>query len=127
MFARVFVLICTVLSVAAFVARQTPRVSTRSIAMAAKLGSVEINGGNIWDPLDLLKLHDIAPTAFPHAKWWQESEIKHCRIAMLASVGAFTAQYGLVIPGYNANPDPVTNLNQWVTVSLFILLISSST
>jgi len=33
---------------------------------------------------------------------------------MLASVGAFSAQYGLVIPGYTANPDPVTNLNEFV-------------
>ena len=33
---------------------------------------------------------------------------------MLASIGAFSAQYGLVIPGYTANPDPVTNLNEFV-------------
>jgi len=33
---------------------------------------------------------------------------------MLASIGAFSAQFGLVIPGYTANPDPVTNLNEFV-------------
>lgn len=33
---------------------------------------------------------------------------------MLASIGAFTGQYNLVIPGYTANADPVTNLNEFV-------------
>lgn len=62
----------------------------------------------------MLQLHDLAPGVFPHAKWLRESELKHCRIAMLASVGAFSAQYGLTIPGYTANVDPVTNLNAFV-------------
>jgi Chlorophyll A-B binding protein len=35
-------------------------------------------------------------------------------MAMLASVGAFSAQFGLVIPGYTAVADPVANLNQYV-------------
>jgi len=30
---------------------------------------------------------------------------------MLASVGAFSGQWGLAIPGYTPNADPVTNLN----------------
>ncbi len=34
---------------------------------------------------------------------------------MLASIGAFASQYGLTIPGYTAVPDPVENLNQFVT------------
>jgi hypothetical protein len=73
--------------------------------MADKLvgASVEIPGGQVFDPLDLLKLHDIAPTVFPHVKWLRESELKHGRIAMLASIGAFTSQYGLVIPGKSNN------------------------
>ena len=33
---------------------------------------------------------------------------------MLASIGAFTAQYGLTIPGYTAVADPVQNLNTFV-------------
>jgi hypothetical protein len=76
--------------------------------------SVEVNGGKVYDPLGTLKLHDVAPTAFPHAKWLRESELKHSRIAMLASVGAFTGQWGLAIPGYTPNSDPVTNLNAFV-------------
>eukprot|EP00607_Mallomonas_marina_P007748 CAMPEP_0182416542 /NCGR_PEP_ID=MMETSP1167-20130531/861_1 /TAXON_ID=2988 /ORGANISM="Mallomonas Sp, Strain CCMP3275" /LENGTH=175 /DNA_ID=CAMNT_0024589393 /DNA_START=153 /DNA_END=680 /DNA_ORIENTATION=+ len=76
--------------------------------------SVEL-GGKVYDPLDMLKLHDVAPQVCPHPKWLRESELKHCRIAMLASVGAFSAQYGLVIPGYTAVPDPVSNLNNFIT------------
>lgn len=62
----------------------------------------------------MLKLHDLAPGVFPHPKWLRESELKHCRIAMLASIGAFSAQYGLTIPGYTAVADPVQNLNTFV-------------
>lgn len=64
--------------------------------------------------MGMLKLHDLAPGVFPHPKWLRESELKHCRIAMLASIGAFSAQYGLVIPGYTATADPVQNLNSFV-------------
>ena len=68
--------------------------------MADKMVGASIEaGGDIYDPLDMLKLHDIAPTVFPHPKWLRESELKHCRIAMLAAIGAFSAQWGLVIPG----------------------------
>jgi hypothetical protein len=77
--------------------------------------SVEISGGNVHDPFGFLELHKLAPDVMPHAKWLRESELKHCRIAMLASVGAFTAQYGLVIPGFSAVPDPVENLTKFVT------------
>jgi hypothetical protein len=62
----------------------------------------------------MLKLHSVNSEVFPHPKWLRESELKHCRIAMLASVGAFSAQLGLVIPGYTAVADPVTNLDQFV-------------
>jgi hypothetical protein len=62
----------------------------------------------------MLKLHSVNSEVFPHPKWLRESELKHCRMAMLASVGAFSAQYGLVIPGYTANPDPVSNLNEFI-------------
>lgn len=83
--------------------------------MSEKWAGVSVEaGGKVFDPLDFLKLHDIAPTVFPHPKWLRESELKHCRIAMLASVGAFTGQWGLVIPGYTANADPVTNWNNFI-------------
>ena len=77
--------------------------------------SIEINGGQVYDPLGLLELHKIAPSNLPHSKWLRESEIKHCRIAMLAVIGAFTGKLGLVIPGYTAIEDPVLNLNKYIS------------
>ena len=70
--------------------------------------------GAIYDPLDMLKLHSVNPDVCPHPKWLRESELKHGRICMLASVGAFASQYGLTIPGYTAVADPVQNLNQYI-------------
>ena len=40
--------------------------------------SVEINGGNVYDPLDLLKLHSVQPSVFPHPKWLREVLITLC-------------------------------------------------
>ena len=76
--------------------------------------SIEVNGGEIYDPLGMLKLHDINPGVCPHPKWLREAELKHSRIAMLAVVGAFTGQLHLTIPGYTSNIDPVQNLNAFV-------------
>lgn len=70
--------------------------------------------GAIYDPLDMLKLHERNKDFFPHPKWLREAELKHCRAAMLASIGAFSAQYGLTIPGYTSVADPVENLNQFI-------------
>jgi hypothetical protein len=72
------------------------------------------SGTKPYDPLDMLQLHERNKDFFPHPKWLRESELKHGRAAMLASVGAFTGQYGLTIPGYSAVADPVENLNQYV-------------
>jgi hypothetical protein len=82
--------------------------------VSESLASIEV-GGKIYDPLNLLTIHEINPGVLPHSKWWEESEIKHSRIAMLASVGAFASQYGLTIPGYTAVADPVENLNKFFT------------
>lgn len=78
------------------------------------VGASEELGGKVYDPLGLLSIHEINPGVLPHAQWYRESELKHCRIAMLASVGAFTGQYGLAIPGYTPVSDPVENLNKFI-------------
>lgn len=75
--------------------------------------SIEVNGGKVYDPLGMLNLHKVNPEVCPHPKWLRESELKHCRIAMLASIGAFASQWGLTIPGYTAVADPTENLNQY--------------
>jgi hypothetical protein len=84
-----------------------------SLKMAGEMVGASIEaGGKVFDPLGVLQIHSINPNVLPHPKWWRESELKHCRIAMLASVGAFASQFGLTIPGYTAVADPVENLNQ---------------
>ena len=90
--------------------------SNSNIKMADEWVGASIEaGGKVWDPLGLLTIHSINPNVLPHAKWWRESELKHCRIAMLASVGAFSSQIGLTIPGYTSVADPVENLNKFVS------------
>lgn len=90
-------------------------VRSSSLKMADEMvgASIEVNGGKVYDPLGLLLIHEINPGVLPHGKWLREAELKHCRIAMLASVGAFASQWPLTIPGYVAVPDPVGNLNQF--------------
>jgi hypothetical protein len=89
---------------------------TSSLKMAGEMvgASIEVNGGKVYDPLGLLDIHEINPGVLPHGKWLREAELKHSRIAMLASIGAFASQWGLTLPGYTAVPDPVGNLNQFV-------------
>ena len=72
--------------------------SSSSIRMANDMvgASVEVNGGKVYDPLGLLDIHEINPGVLPHGQWLREAELKHCRIAMLASIGAFTGQWGIV-------------------------------
>jgi hypothetical protein len=67
------------------------------------------NSDVVYDPLNMLDLHALNKDVFPHPKWLRESEVKHCRIAMLASIGAFSAQWGLVIPG-KQSPDRMQKL-----------------
>lgn len=88
----------------------TPRLVMKDMVGA----SVEVNGGKIYDPLDTLTLHNVAPSVFPHAKWMREAELKHCRAAMLATVGLWSPA-GLPIPGYTpaTSGGPVENLNKF--------------
>lgn len=87
---------------------------TSSLKMADEWPGASVEaGGKIWDPLGILRIHDINPHVLPHAKWWVESEIKHSRIAMLASIGYFASQYHLTIPGYTAVADPFENFQQY--------------
>lgn len=64
--------------------------NVRSLAMSstekvdAMVGaSIEVNGGEIYDPLGMLKLHDIAPGVLPHPKWLREAELKHSRLDLI--------------------------------------------
>ncbi|KAJ8598835.1 hypothetical protein CTAYLR_008532 [Chrysophaeum taylorii] len=62
--------------------------------------SIEFNLMNEpWDPLGFASIHELikdSPEHFgvwPSVQWLREAELKHCRVAMLAFVGAVAQQY----------------------------------
>jgi len=81
-----------------------PVVSTHSVARASSglrmafvdtlEGTGEETGGEIWDPLG------ISDTVSDEAvMWFRASELKHGRVAMLATVGYLTGACGYTFPG----------------------------
>ena len=90
-----YVLLAVVCACTSAFAPMNARVVPSSLKMSDMIGaSVEVNGGKVYDPMGILKLHEVAPTAFPHPKWMREAELKHSRAAMLATVGVFQSQLG---------------------------------
>jgi len=61
-------------------------------------GTGEETGGEIWDPLDLSG--SVGDEAL---MWFRASELKHGRVAMLATVGYMTTAAGITFPGDIAN------------------------
>jgi light-harvesting complex I chlorophyll a/b binding protein 1/light-harvesting complex I chlorophyll a/b binding protein 4 len=58
---------------------------------------VSIETGNKCPPLGALILEDAQPTA---TKWFQNAEIKHGRIAMVATIGYLVQKWGVHMPLY---------------------------
>merc|ERR1719163_857115 len=73
----------------------TMRAASVNMAFIDSLeGTGEETGGEIWDPLD------IAGSVGDEAlMWFRASELKHGRVAMLASVGYLTGAAGITFPG----------------------------
>merc|ERR1719502_2571720 len=60
----------------------------------AFIDTLEGTGGEIWDPLD------IAGSVGDEAlMWFRAAELKHGRVAMLASVGYLVGAAGITFPG----------------------------
>jgi len=75
-----------------------PRAAVRADATMAfidtRAGTGEETGGEIWDPLD------IAGSVGDEAlMWFRAAELKHGRVAMLATVGYLTGAAGITFPG----------------------------
>ena len=62
--------------------------------MFRREGTGEETGGEIWDPLDLAG--SVGDEAL---MWFRASELKHGRVAMLATVGYLTSAAGITFPG----------------------------
>jgi len=85
-------------SVSAFAPAATGRASV-AVNMAAvdEAFGVSIETGNKCPPLGAKILEDTSPAAL---KWFQNSEIKHGRIAMIATIGFMMQKYGVHFPLY---------------------------
>lgn len=78
----------------------SPRASTSSLGMTNDVDSafgVTIETGNKCPPLGRWLLEDAKPEALA---WFQNAEIKHGRIAMLATVGFMVQKFGVHFPLY---------------------------
>merc|ERR1719181_1877019 len=75
--------------------RTVARATAPNMAFIDNLeGTGEETGGQIWDPLD------IAGSVSDEAlMWFRHAELKHGRVAMLATVGYLTGAAGITFPG----------------------------
>merc|ERR1719262_1834986 len=71
-----------------------PRSSLKMAFVDTLEGTGEETGGVIWDPLDISG--SVGDEAL---MWFRASELKHGRVAMLASVGYLTGAAGITFPG----------------------------
>merc|ERR1719316_2522717 len=73
----------------------------------AFIDTLEGTGEEIWDPLD------IAGSVGDEAlMWFRASELKHGRVAMLASVGYLTGAAGITFPGEIAKGVSFASVNE---------------
>merc|ERR1719428_2715328 len=80
-------------------APMVPHVTARAISPQMAFidsleGTGEETGGEIWDPLDISG--SVGDEAL---MWFRASELKHGRVAMLASVGYLVGAAGITFPG----------------------------
>merc|ERR1719198_2752605 len=93
----------------------SPVVTPRSAARAGPLrmafvdsleGTGEETGGEIWDPIGISD--SVSDEAL---MWFRHSELKHGRVAMLASVGYLVGAAGITFPGEIAGGTTFASVN----------------
>merc|ERR1719393_647260 len=84
------------------------RAATPNMAFIDTLeGTGEETGGEIWDPLD------IAGSVGDEAlMWFRAAELKHGRVAMLATVGYIAGAAGVTFPGDIAKGVTFASVNE---------------
>lgn len=78
--------------------RQATSVQTSSLDGTFGTG---VETANKCPPLGAMLLEDASPEAL---KWFQNAEIKHCRIAMVATIGYMVQKFGIYLPLYPGPP-----------------------
>ncbi|GMH97430.1 hypothetical protein TrVE_jg3680 [Triparma verrucosa] len=101
--------------------RPASSLSSQADSMAGK--SVELGGG-VWDPLGLADLGSERTL-----RWFRAAEVKHCRVAMLATLGWAHTCNGwskIVYPGgENLGTDPWKALENTPSLGLLQILITA--
>jgi light-harvesting complex I chlorophyll a/b binding protein 1/light-harvesting complex I chlorophyll a/b binding protein 4 len=90
---------CLLASASAFAPASVQKTSSTAINAAAidEAFGTTIETGNKCPPLGRAILADASPSA---VKWFQNAEIKHGRIAMVATIGFMTQKFGVHFPLY---------------------------
>jgi len=91
------VALCLVASASAFAPAQISQKSTALNALVDEAFGVSIETGNKCPPLGRNLLKDTGPDGI---KWFQNAEIKHGRVAMVATIGFMVQKMGLHFPLY---------------------------
>lgn len=84
-----------------------PALSTSRRQATSLQGSLDgtfgtgVETGGKCPPLGNALLEDASPEAL---KWFQNAEIKHCRIAMVATIGYMVQKFGIYMPLYPGPP-----------------------
>jgi len=80
-------------------------VSLKAAPLDDMVGVSVETGDKVFDPLGLAQIHGLIKDdeehfgVWPSPQWLRESELKHCRVAMLAFVGAIVQSTGVHFPG----------------------------
>lgn len=86
-------------SVSAFAptTNQSPRTSVAQNALVDEAFGISIETGNKCPPLGRWILEDANQAG---VKWWQNAELKHGRVAMVATIGYMIQKWGIHMPLY---------------------------
>jgi light-harvesting complex I chlorophyll a/b binding protein 1/light-harvesting complex I chlorophyll a/b binding protein 4 len=90
--------LCFLASASAFApASVSQKPATALNAAIDEAFGITVETGNKCPPLGRKLLEDVGPDGI---KWWQNSEIKHGRIAMVATIGFMVQKFGVHFPLY---------------------------
>jgi light-harvesting complex I chlorophyll a/b binding protein 1/light-harvesting complex I chlorophyll a/b binding protein 4 len=94
---KTFAALCILASASAFAPAQSSQKSLALNALIDESFGISVETGNKCPPLGRELLKDAGPEGI---KWFQNAEIKHGRVAMVATIGFLTQKLGVHFPLY---------------------------